>query len=149
MVWKWFHADGLGALGLPGVDGDDAAPNRLGHISARVDGHHHNGRSPDAGPLGAAEVGQAVVDEHRLEHHGRTPEDLHIDPDDDPDELEEKALEGRILGRIGDGIEHAAGKADDAADDRGHHGQYDGALDAVEIPRPIILQQQHNIVTQV
>ena len=33
------HADGLRALGLAGVDGDNAAPDGLGHVGAGVDGH--------------------------------------------------------------------------------------------------------------
>ena len=32
------HADGHGALGLAGIDGDDAAADRLGHVGAGVDG---------------------------------------------------------------------------------------------------------------
>ena len=83
------HADGLGALGLAGINGDNAAPDGLGHVSAGVDGHHQNGGHPDVGELQGAvrEVGQAVEDKHRLQHHGGAPEDFHIDPDDGPNQL--------------------------------------------------------------
>ena len=129
------HADGFGALGLAGVDGDNAAPDGLGHIGAGIDGDHQNGRHPYAGPLDriAREVGQAVIDEHGLEHHGRAPEDLHIDPDNHPDQLNEEPFDGRICLGAGDGVEDATYKADDATEKRGHQGQDQGVLNAVEI----------------
>ena len=144
------HADGLGALGLAGVNGDDAAPDGLGHIGAGVDGHHQDGRHPDAGPLDRVigEVGQAVVDEHRLEHHGRTPEDLHVDSHDHPDQLDKKPLDRGIRLGAGDGVEDAAYKADDAADDRGHDGQDQGVLDAVEIVAAASLPEFYDVGAQ-
>ena len=65
------HTDGLRALGLAGVNGDDAAPDGFGHVRAGVDGHHDDGCHPDAahsleGHRAVGEVGQAVEDEHRL-----------------------------------------------------------------------------------
>ena len=38
------HADGLGALGLAGVDGEEAAADGFGHVSAGVDGTPPAGR---------------------------------------------------------------------------------------------------------
>ena len=70
------HADSLGPLGLAGVNGEDAAADRLGHVGAGIDGDHQKGGGPDVvkahGVVG--EVGQAVVEEHSLEHHGGCPE---------------------------------------------------------------------------
>ena len=54
MVCTVRHADGLGALGLAGVDGDNAAADGLGHIGAGIDGDHQNGRHPYAGQLARA-----------------------------------------------------------------------------------------------
>ncbi len=79
------------------------------------------------------EVGQAVVDEHRLEDHGGAPEDLHIDPDQDSDQLEKKALDRGILPGVGDRVQNAADQADDTADHRGRQGQDQRVPDAAEI----------------
>ena len=66
------HADSFGPLGLAGVNGEDAAADRLGHVGAGIDGDHQKGGGPYVvkahGVVG--EVGQAVVEEHSLEHHG-------------------------------------------------------------------------------
>ena len=110
------HADGLRALGLAGVDGDDAAADGLGHIRARIDGDDQDGRGPDVieaqGVVG--KVRQGVEDEDGLQHHGRAAEDLDVDADDDAEDLQEDALGPGVVFGAGDGIEDAAGKADDA-----------------------------------
>ena len=94
------------------------------------------------------EVGQAVVDEHSLEDHGRTPEDLHIDPHNDPDELQHKPLAQGILLGVGDGVEDAADQADDAANEGGHHRHNDGVPDTGEVGEPVVLPQQGDIRSQ-
>ena len=120
------HADGLGPLGLARVNGQDATPYRLGHVGAGVDGHHDDGGQPQPAvapehDLFVGEEGQAVVDKHRLEHHGGAPEDLHVDADDHADQLEEKPLDDGIALGIGDGVEDATQQPDHTADDGGHH----------------------------
>ena len=129
------HADGLGTLGLAGVDGDDAAADRLGHVSAGVDGNNHQSRHPHIGKLQGIvrEVRQAIVDEHRLQHHGGTAEHLYIHPDDDAHQLQQNALGQGVIFRAGNGVEDAAGKADDAADGRGSQRQNQGVLNAGQI----------------
>ena len=135
------HADGLGPLGLARVDGQDAAPDGLRHVGPCVDGHDDQRGGPHAhiapklqGLIG--EIGQAVEDEHRLKHHGRAPEHLHIDADDHPDELEEKALHSVVLLGVGDGVEHAAGKADDTADQGSRHRQDQGVAHSHQVLHP-------------
>ena len=65
------------------------------------------------------EVGQTVVHEHRLQHHGRAAEDLDIDTDRCiAQQLQQEALGQGVVLRIGDGVQDAADKADDAADRR-------------------------------
>ena len=129
------HADGLGALGLAGVDGDNAAPDGLGHVGAGVDGHHQNGGHPDAvKPHGVVrKIGQAVIEEHRLQHHGGTPEDLHVDPDHCPDQRQKEPLDGRGVLAVGNGVQNAADESDQAADGGGHQCQNQGIADAGQI----------------
>ena len=129
------HADGHGALGLTGIDGDNAAPDGLCHIGTGVDGHHHDGGGPDAVELHGivGEIGQAVVEEHRLQHHGGAAEDFHVNADHGPDQGQEEPLDGRIILGMGDGVEHTADKADDAADQRGHQRQDQSVADAGQI----------------
>ena len=80
------HADGLGPFGLAGVHGDNAAPDGFRHIGACVDGDNEDSCHPNTvKPHGVvAEIRQAVVNEHRLKHHGGTPKDLHINADQHP-----------------------------------------------------------------
>ena len=129
------HADGFGALGLAGVDGDNAAPDGLGHVGAGVDGHHQNGGHPDAvKPHGVVrKIGQAVIEEHRLQHHGGTPEDLHVDPDHCPDQRQKEPLDGRVVLAVGNGVQNAADESDQAADGGGHQCQNQGIADAGQI----------------
>ena len=141
------HADGLGPLGLARVNGDDAAPDGLGHVSAGVDGHHDHGRQPDVGEFHRVirKIGQAVVDEHRLEHHGGAPEYLHIHPDNDAHQLQYDPLgQGVPLG-VGDGVQHAADKADDAANHRAHQGQHQGVAHAGEVGATVFAPELEDI----
>ena len=144
------HADGLGPLGLAGVDGDDAAPDGFGHVGAGVDGHHQNGGQPHAVKAHAVvgEVGQAKIDKHGLEHHGSAPEDLHINAHDHPDQLQHEPLGQRVLPGVRDGVQNAADQADDTADDGGHQGEDQGVFDAVEVHRPVFAPQQSHVLTQ-
>ena len=97
------HANGLGSLRLAGVNGQNSASDRLRHIGAGVDGNHQTGRRPDIGELHGVvgEVRKAIVDKHRLQHHGRSPEHLHIDPHNHPDQRKEKPLDGMIRLPVG------------------------------------------------
>ena len=144
------HADGLGTLRLAGIDGDDAAPDGLRHIRAGVDGHDQDGSGPDVvKPQGVVgEVGQAVVDEHGLEYHGRAAEHFHIDADDDPHQLQQKPLGQGIVLRVGDGIQNAAQKADEAANHRGDKGQPQRVPDTAQIHGMIFIPQQNHVLPQ-
>ena len=120
---------------MAGVNGEDAAANRLGHVGAGVDGHHQNGGHPDAvKPHGVVrKIGQAVIEEHRLQHHGGTPEDLHVDPDHCPDQRQKEPLDGRVVLAVGNGVQNAADESDQAADGGGHQCQNQGIADAGQI----------------
>ena len=144
------HADGLGTLGLAGVNRDNAAPDGLGHIRAGVDGHDENGCGPDiVEPQGIIrEIRQTVDNEHRLQHHGRAPEHLYIDADHDSHQLQQKALGQWVILRIGDGIQHTAQKADKTADGRGRQRQDQGILDAVQVHGAVFSPQQGHILSQ-
>ena len=144
------HADGLGTLRLAGIDGDDAAPDGLRHIRAGVDGHDQDGSGPDVvKPQGVVgEVGQAVVDEHGLEYHGRAAEHFYIDADDDPHQLQQKPLGQGIVLRVGDGIQNAAQKADETANHRGDEGQPQRVPDTAQIHGMIFIPQQNHVLPQ-
>ena len=142
------HADGLRALGLAGVDGDDAAADGLGHIRARIDGDDQDGRGPDVikaqGVVG--KVRQGVEDEDGLQHHGRAAEDLDVDADDDAEDLQEDALGPGVVFGAGDGIEDAAGKADDAADGSRSQGKAERAEHASQVHRVVFVPQDGDIL---
>ena len=137
------HADGLGALSLAGVNGDNAAADGLRHVGAGVDGDHQDGGGPDVGELHGIvrEIGQAVVHEHRLQHHGSAAEHLHIDPDDDADQPQEEALSRGIVLGAGNGVQNTADKTDQAADDGGHQRQDQGVPHAGDIGGAVFAPQ--------
>ncbi|MPM97278.1 hypothetical protein SDC9_144451 [bioreactor metagenome] len=112
------HADGLGPLRLAGVDGENAASDGLGHIRTGIDGYHQNRHGPDAfkadGVVG--EIGQAVVNEHRLQNHGRASENLDINAQQHPHKPQPQPLDGMVGFGAGDGLQNTAAKPDDAAD---------------------------------
>ena len=144
------HADGLGALGLAGVNGNDAAPDGFCHVSAGVNGNDQNGGRPDAAKAHGVvrKIRQTVEDKHSLKHHGRAPEYFHIDPNQDPDQLQQEPLPCRIVFGIWDGIEDAAGQANKAADNRGHQSQDQGVLHTVQVHSPVIAPQLCHILAQ-
>ena len=144
------HADGLGALGLTGVDGDDAAADGLRHVSAGVDGHDEDGGHPDVvEPQGVIrEIGQAIDDEHRLQHHGGAAEHFHIDADQHPDELQEEPLGEGVVFRVGDGVQDTADEAYHAADSSGHQGQDQRVFNAAHVHGPVFAPQQNDVLTQ-
>ena len=123
------------AVRLARIHGDDAAPHRFSHVRARIDGHHHDGRHPDGGEFQRVigKIRQAVIEKHGLQHHGRAAEHFHIDADDHPDQPQEEPLHG-VGGRAeGDGVEHAAHKADQAAQQRAHQRQHQRIADAAHV----------------
>lgn len=124
--------------------------HRFGHIGTGVDGHHQNRRRPHIGKLHVivGEVGQSVVHKHCLEHHGRAPEHLHIHPHDAPDQRQEKPLYRVVVLRVRVGLQNAADKADDTADDRGHQGQDQRVFHAAEIGAAVFFPELHNISAQ-
>ena len=144
------HADGLGALRLAGVDGDDAASDGFRHVRAGVDGHDQQGGGKDVvEPQGVVgEVGQAVVNKHGLQHHGRATKDLHINADDDPQQLQKEPLGQGIVLRIGDGIQDTAQQADEAADQRGQKGQLQRVPDTAHIHGTVFIHQQGHVLSQ-
>ena len=147
------HADGLGALGLAGVHGDDAAADGLGHISAGVDGHDDERSHPNAGTAlkrdrSAGEVGQAVVDEYGLQDHGGAAEDLHVDADDHPDQLQDEPLAHGVALCVGNGVQDAADEADDTAHQRGDDRDDQRVADAGHVVGPILGPEPGHIVAQ-
>ena len=85
------HADGIRALELSAVDGDDAAADDLGHVSAGVNRDDEQARRNERQRRAVIQKGVAPVDDHRLDHHRRTAEDFNVDGDDGVDDLMERA----------------------------------------------------------
>ena len=152
------HADGHGTLSLTGINGNDAATDGLRHIRTGVDGDNDDRSQPHTGIAGEGDlvvckVGESIVDEDCLQHHGGAPEDLHIDPDQTPDQLQQRLLDGVILLGVGDGVQDAAAQADDTAEEGGDHRQDQGVSHTVQIhpcvgiPKPgnVIAKLQQNI----
>ena len=111
------HADGLRALGLARVDGDNAAADRFGH--AHLDAEH---------------LQKAVVDEHGLHDHGCAAEQLHIAAQEDVQDLQQHALpHGVTLLVNGDGLQSAHRKADQAAEKRADQRQQQGCARAAQV----------------
>ena len=100
-----------------------------------IDRDDQDGRHPHAGPLDciAGEIGQTIIDEHRLQHHGGATEHLpHHPTPPTPDQLDEEALERGIVLQHGD---LRTPHTDPMMQPRisGHQGQDQRVLDAVEI----------------
>ena len=79
------------ALELSLIDGNDAAADDLGHVSAGVDGDDEQARRNERQRRAVVQKGVAPVDDHRLDHHRRAAEDLNVDGDDGVDDLMERA----------------------------------------------------------
>ena len=144
------HANGLGPLGLAGVNGNDAAPDGFRHVRAGIDGHDQKrGGENIVEPEGViGEVGQAVVNEHGLQHHGGSPEHLYINADDDPQQLQQEPLGQRVLLRIRNGIQHTAQQSDEAADQCGEEGQLQCIPDTGPVHHLVLAPQQDHILSQ-
>ena len=146
------HADGLGSLGLAGINGDDAAADGFGHVGAGVDGDNKQGAQPDAAVAGkgsaAGEIGNAIVEEHGLKHHGGAAEHLHIDAHQHADELQKETLDDIVLLGIGNGVQNAAQQADETADQRGGDGQHQRVADAGQVFREIGDPQFRDVAAQ-
>ena len=144
------HADGLCAFGLAGVNGNDAAADGFGHVSAGVDGNNHKSAQPHTGKTHSiiGKVGQAVVDHNRLEDHRRTAEDFHVDLVDHPDGPQQDPLEDIIVLGKGNGVQNAAQQADQAAHSRAQYRQGNGIPHAVQVQSCVFFPQLGNILTQ-
>ena len=129
------HTDSHCTFGLAWVNGNDSAADRLCHVSARVDRHDYNGRSPNRGKLYRiiGKVWQSVKQEHRLEHHRGSAEDLHIDPYDDPHQFQEDLLERTVVLSAWDRVENAAYKSDQATDQSPHQCEDQRIFDTIEV----------------
>ena len=144
------HADGLCALGLAGVDGDDAAAHGLGHIRAGVDRDDEDGRRPHARELHSVvrKVRQTVVHKHGLQHHRRPAEDLNVDADEHAQQLQQKALRPRVVFRIRDRIQNAADEADQTADHRRDQRKDQRVLDAVQVHHMVLVPELYHVLTE-
>ena len=103
---KMVHANGLCALGLAGINGEDATADGFCHICAGVDGYHQNCSHPHVGELHllVGEVRQTIIDEYRLQYHGGAAKYFHINPHNGTNQRQEKALHGMIRFCMGDGL---------------------------------------------
>ena len=133
------HADSFRSFRLPGINGYNPAADGFRHISSRIDGHDYDGRCPYGSEFDgvAGKVRQAVIEEHRLQHHRRAAENLHIDTDNHPDQRKKKALDRVIVFRYRDRIQNPADKPDQAADRRSNQGEDQGVFNAFDIRMPI------------
>ena len=139
------HADGLGALKLAHVDAHDAAAHGFRHVGARVDGNNDDAHRPDILEGHAEEIRQPVIDEHRLQNHGRSPENLHIHPDNHPDQLQQESLEKMVIRPVGNRLQYPAEKPDHAADQRRRHRQDQRIRDPGQIHRAVFLPEPADI----
>ena len=114
---------------------------------AGVDGNHHESCQPHTGEseLGVAEVGEGVIDDHRLQDHGRTAEEFHIDPHTTSDDEEREALEGGIVFTVGDGLQNTAHQTDQTANQSTGKGQKNGAVHTAQIAGGISFPQLDDI----
>jgi len=116
---KMGHADGLGALRLADVDGQNAAADCFRHIRAGVDGYNKESRRP-LPHVDVQILHGAVIDEHGLHHHGRAAKNFHIDVEDQAHQPQKGPLEPGVLSGGGDGLDDAHQKADETAHQRAH-----------------------------
>ena len=139
------HADGLSALKLTHIDAHDAAPDRFGHVGTRIDGNNNDTDRPDILEGNAEEIRQSVIDKHRLQDHRRSPEYLHIDPDDDPDQLQQDTFQDVIIGIIRDRLKDPAEKTDNTSYHRSRHSQYQCVGDTGQIDGTVFRPQTANV----
>ena len=124
------HADGHGSLCLARIDGQDTASYGLRHVGAGVDGDDEEGCRQHT-QVDAEYIGQSVVDEGCLDHHGGAAEDLHIGVQDELDDHEDVVL-CRVLRLIrGDRLDDTHRKADHTSDKGGNQRDQHGIADAL------------------
>ena len=134
------HADSHGTLGLAWVDGDDAAADRLGHVSTGVDGYDEETGRPHA-HFNAEHLQQAVVDENGLHDHGRAAEQLNIAAQHYPQDAQQHPLPGGVTLFIdGDRLQSAHGETDQAAKECADQCQQQGSACAAQIRKAVFLQ---------
>ena len=118
------HSDGHGALGLAGIDGQDAAANRLCHIGTSIDRDDKDRRKPGA-HVDIKEHSRAIVDECRLHHHRSTAKNFHVGAEHRLDGVYKRPFAWILLPVSGNGLDNADDKSDQAADSGGdkrdHH----------------------------
>ena len=134
------HADSHGTLGLAWVDRDDAAADRLGHVSTGVDGYDEETGRPHA-HFNAEHLQQAVVDENGLHDHGRAAEQLNIAAQHYPQDAQQHPLPGGVALFIdGDRLQSAHGETDQAAKECADQCQQQGSACAAQIRKAVFLQ---------
>ena len=144
------HADSFRSFRLPGINGYNSAADGFRHISSRVDGHNHDGCCPYGSEFDGVtgKVRQAVIEEHRLQHHRRAAENLHINTDNHPDQRKEKALDWMIVLPRRDRIQHPADKTDQTADCRADQCEYQGVFHPFDIGLSVSCPKLDNIRTE-
>ena len=135
------HADGLGALGLAGVDRQDAAADGLRHIGAGVDGNDEERCRPHV-HVDPEQHGRAVIDEHRLHHHRGAAEHFNVDVQDDPHETEQPPFDGVLLPVGGDRLHDADEETDDQTDEGRNHGDHHCHARAAQERHAVILKDK-------
>ena len=118
------------SLCLARVNGQDTASYGLRHVGAGVDGDDEEGCRQHT-QVDAEYIGQSVVDEGCLDHHGGAAEDLHVGVQDELDDHEDVVL-CRVLRLIrGDRLDDTHRKADHTSDKGGNQRDQHGVADAL------------------
>ena len=122
----------------PLVDGQDAAADGLCHVRAGVDGddEKRRGQPVELNPR----VEEAVVDEHRLNHHGRAAEHFHVNHQNRAHHEEDEPLDGVVLLADGYRLDNADDIADDAADKGADGGNQQRDARAAEERAPVFVE---------
>jgi hypothetical protein len=142
---KMVHADRLRALGLARVDGQYAAAHGLGHVGARIYRHYEKGGEPHAHDI-VEQIGYAVKDEHGLNHHGRAPENLHINGQKRVCDFQRDFFRRSVVLLHGYGLHYAHKKADQAAEKGADEGDEQRGARSLGKRRAIILQEKQQPV---
>ncbi|MPN17994.1 hypothetical protein SDC9_165352 [bioreactor metagenome] len=135
---------------MPRIDGENAAAHRLGHVCAGVDGNHGERGEPNAAPLDGIvrKVRQPVIDKHRLQNHRRTAKDLDIGANQRAHHAKPGALEHMVGLGAGNGLQHAAEKADKAANKRADHGERHGFPHAAEVDHAVVVPEFDDVTDE-
>ena len=111
------HPNGIGRFLLACIDGGNSSPDDFGHICPGVYGNNQNARKNRI-HIDPQHLKRAIVDDHGLHHHGRTPEHLDINIENRPKQAQKRLFEKGVCLTDGNRAQNRHQKADKKADKR-------------------------------